>query len=216
MADEQKKKGGRMGYDWQKIMNDYISMPNGSLKKISEKYGIRLATVTDHSRAEGWVAARKEYQEKLRRKASEKLLTKQAGKLVRELGSVDNVSKRIQKLLQDEKQFNRHIIPIEYPVEMENGKISIKKTSAEVEFEKVDTRALRDILMSLKMIEDMKRSMLNIQKGEQLERAQIERERLQLEREKFEFEKEKAKWMRGIQDTDENVYGVVILPEVNG
>ena len=68
MADKPKKTG-RQNYDWDVIKLDYISNPKSSINQISEKYGIRRATVAQKSRENGWANAKKEYLQKVSTKA---------------------------------------------------------------------------------------------------------------------------------------------------
>lgn len=194
MAKKSSKKDGGQGkrYDWNLIKNDYVSDPKSTLEKISKKYGIRFATVKKHSSAECWLATKKEYQEKVRQKALQMTIPKQANQLAKELASVDNIADRIQRMLADEDQFNRHIVQ---ETEVDDRGIPMTKTIERV-YSKTDVRAMKDALQSLKMIEEMKRSMLDLQRAEVLHRAQIEKERLALEREKFEWEKQKAEYAR--------------------
>lgn len=70
------KKNGRQNYNWNLIMNDYITDSGSSLGKISKKYGIRLATIKQKSKADNWFATKQEYQEKVRQKAAQKLIPK--------------------------------------------------------------------------------------------------------------------------------------------
>jgi hypothetical protein len=51
-------------------------------------------------------------------------------------------------------------------------------------------------MQTLKMIEEMTRSLYNVQKAEAIQKAQIDAARLELERERFEFEKQKAEMNR--------------------
>ena len=192
MAKKSSKKDGGQRYDWNLIKNDYVTDPKSSQKKIAEKYGIRYATVAQKSKADNWLATKKEYQEKVRKKALAKIATKQANELAKELASVDNIADRIQRMLADEDQFNRHIVQ---ETEVDDRGIPMTKTIERV-YSKTDVRAMKDALQSLKMIEEMKRSMLDLQRAEVLHRAQIEKERLALEREKFEWEKQKAEYAR--------------------
>lgn len=189
-GQDKSKHGNR--YDWDLIKRDYVTNPKSSLKKIAEKYGIHFTTVNKHSKADNWFATKKEYQKEVQAKVLAKCATKQADELAKELASVDNIADRIQKMLADEDQFNRHIVQ---ETELSDSGIPMTVTTEKI-FTKTDVRAMKDALQSLKMIEEMKRSMLDLQRAEVLHRAQIEKERLALEREKFEWEKQKAEYAR--------------------
>ncbi len=189
--DQKKKKTGRQNYDWNRIMTEYVTESDSSLRKIAAKYGIRFTTVQNKSKADSWFAAKQEYQKKIRSKAIAKAVTKKADALAKELESVDKMSSLISKMMKDELQFNRHLVMTSSMDE--TGQYT---TTEEKVFDKVDARAVKDILSSLKLIEDMKRSMMEEQRIETRQKYDLEKARLELERERFEFEKQKAELLR--------------------
>lgn len=180
-----KPKGGRRNRSWEKIKADYVTDPGLSLKKVSEKYGVPLDTVKKHSKAENWFATKKEHQEQYATELAQKLHQGKLQTLEQELESVQNASNVIVAILSDNKQFKRHL----------TTNVITGETKQEV-FDKYDTRALKDTLSCLKMIEDMKRSMLGIQKIENIQKHQLDAERLQLDKDRFEFEKQKTEMFK--------------------
>lgn len=188
MPDKPKKDGWQR-YDWEAIKIDYVTDPNSSIKKISQKYGIRERTVADKSKADDWFATKKNYLKRVTDKTIEKVTTKQANKLANLVTIADGLEKVLMKAIEDDEQFNRHIVP-ETIDDIENG-VRVQ-TMTEKTMAKIDTKALKEAASTLKMIEDMKRSLLNIQKAEQLNRDRREEEKLKIEREKFELEKNKV------------------------
>ena len=105
------KKSGRQNYNWNLIMNDYITDPGSSLRKISEKYGIRLTTVSEKSKADNWFATKKEYQEKVRVKAAEKVGAKKANELANLVEASSMAADAILDALKnDPDYFYKHII----------------------------------------------------------------------------------------------------------
>lgn len=181
MPKDQKKKTGRQNYDWATIKHDYVTTPNMTLRKIAAKYGITLDTVAHKSKAEGWFATRKEHQTKVVTKAITKTCELQAKELAEEADFLALMKGHVSRMLNDQNQFNRHI-----KVDPVTGDVSDEI------LDKVDSRAVKDTMQTLKMIEEMSRSLYNIQKAEAIQKRQLEAERLQLERERFEFEKQKA------------------------
>ena len=188
MPDKPKKDGWQR-YDWEAIKIDYVTDPNSSIKKISQKYGIRERTVADKSKADDWFATKKNYLKRVTDKTIEKVTTKQANKLANLVTIADGLEKVLMKAIEDDEQFNRHIVP-ETIDDIENG-VRVQ-TMTEKTMAKIDTKALKEAASTLKMIEDMKRSLLNIQKAEQLNRDRREEEKLKIEREKFKLEKNKV------------------------
>lgn len=203
MATKHKtKKSGRQNYDWTTIKADYVSDPKATLRNIAKKYGISMTTVAKKSKADNWFATRQKTQSDIATKVITKTANKQANELAKEMELLGKMKDRVTDTLSDPNQFHRHI-----KVDAVTGDIEDKL------LDKVDTRALKDTMQVLKMIEDMSRSLYNIQKAEAIQRHQIEAERLQLERERLELEKERNALRNG-DVGDSSKYGVVLMPEV--
>lgn len=180
-----RKKTGRQNYDWSKIQHDYVTSPTMSLRKIAEKYHINYKTVAKKSKAEGWFATRKKCQSRMVSKAITKTTNQMANELAKESEFLEMMKGHMGRMLSDEDQFRR-----QFTTNMVTGE------SGETITNKYDARAMKDTMQSLKLIEEMTRSLYNLQKAEVIQRQQIENERLQLERERFEFEKQKADMMK--------------------
>lgn len=181
MAKKPKKSGRQNKYDWNEIMMDYCSDPNATLRSICEKYGVSMDAVAKKSKADSWFATRKKTQKRIVAKAITKAANKQANELAKEMELLSKMKDAVTDTLSDPSQFHRHI-----KVDAVTGDIEDRV------LDKVDTRAMKDTMQVLKMIEEMSRSLYNIQKAEAIQKHQIDAERMQLERERFEFEKEKA------------------------
>ena len=178
------KKNGRQNYDWDLIKMDYVSDPRSSLKNISEKYGIRLRTIEDKSKADDWFATKKKFQAEVVKKATTKLsakvTAKKADQLANAIMAASNIADAILKKTQDPDQFCRYIV--------QEGSAE-SYGSSEYVFEKMDMRAAKDAVSALKAVDDLLRGYHNIQKAENLQRYQLERD-------KFEWEKQKADMLK--------------------
>ena len=176
----------RPTYDWDKIRTEYITS-DLSLKDISEKYGVQQRLVNTKSAEQGWVDQRKNYHAKVVEKAVNKVATKRANQLAKELAIADNISNVLKKALDDAEQFNRYIIDTTTRVDGTEIRTSEEKT-----FEKVDMRALKDAAAALRLVEEMKRSMAGILRVEEINRNRREEKRLKLEEEKLQLQKEQT------------------------
>ena len=184
----------RPTYDWDKIRTEYITS-DLSLKDISEKYGVQQRLVNTKSAEQGWVDQRKKYNAKVVEKALNKVATKRANQLAKELAIADNISNVLKKALDDAEQFNRYIIDTTTRVDGTEIRTSEEKT-----FEKVDMRALKDAAAALRLVEEMKRSMAGILRVEEINRNRREEKRLKLEEEKLQLQKEQTEARK--PDTD--------------
>lgn len=179
-------KGTGERYDWQAIRTEYITS-RISLKDLANKHGIRLATVTERSRTEGWVDLRKLYIDKAIRKTIDKESTKMANRLSKELAVADKISDVLTKALEDAEQFRRHIVQDKFI--SDNGGMDI--LTIEKTFDKYDMKAIQQAASALKMVEEMKRSMLNIQTMSELNRQKNEERKLAMEERRLKLEEEK-------------------------
>lgn len=92
-------------------------------------------------------------------------------------------------MVYDSEQYRKHLVETKL---IEDNSMLI--TTEEKLFTKYDTRAMRDSFQMLKMMEDLSRSLLDIQRLEAMQKHEIDAARLELERERFEFEKQKAEY----------------------
>ena len=195
------KKNGRQNYNWNLIMNDYITDSGSSLEKISKKYGIRLATIKHKSKADNWFATKQEYQEKVRQKAAQKLIPKKANELAKLVEASDIAADAILDALQnDQDYFYKHIV---------TDNMTEKESTLSI----LNFKAMKDMMRVIKDVEEVKRSILDIKKSDVAERLALERERLELEKERLALERERQALRNG-NTGDENNYGVVLMPEV--
>jgi len=197
---------GGIRHDWAAIKHEYVTDPNASLRKIAKKYGVSLNTIAKKSKAEDWFATRKKTQTKIVTKGITKTVNKMADELSKESDFLERMKGHMDKMLQDEQQFQRHLV--------NEGADTFFGTEERI-FDKYDTRAMKDSMQILQMMESMTRSLYNIQKAEALERQQIERERLELEKERLALERERNALRNGNTGSEDNMrYGVVLIPEV--
>ena len=203
MAKKSSKKDGGQRYNWNLIMNDYITDASSSLEKIAKKYGIRLATVKQKSSADSWFATKKEYQEKVRQKAAQKLIPKKANELAKLVEASDIAADAILDALQnDPDYFYKHIISENFTEKRETLDI-------------LNFKAMKDMMRVIKDVEDVKRSILDIKRSDTAERLALERERLELEKERLALERERNALRSGNTGSEDNMrYGVVLIPEV--
>lgn len=185
MPKDQTKKSGRQNYDWAKIQHDYVTSPDMTLRKISEKYGINYKTVAKRSKADSWFAARKKCQSKVVSKGISKTTNQLAAELSQASDFLALMQGHMSRMLSDSNQFQRHLVT----------NIVTGETEEKI-YGKADSRAMKDAMQTLDLIEKMTRSLYNLQKAETIQKHQLDAERLQLERERFEFEKQKSEYAK--------------------
>ena len=218
------RKTGRQNYDWAKIQHEYVTNPQMSLRRIAEKYGISYMTVAKKSKADNWFATRKKYQSNVISKAISKTENKMAAELSQEVDFLDKMKGHFDRMISDTQQYQRHLV--ESKTFDEEGGMDIH--TEEKVFNKFDSKAMKDSMQILQMMESMTRSLYNIEKAEKLQKQQldrerfefdkeIQRERLELEKERLALERERNALRNGnIGSDNDKHYGVVLIPEVIG
>lgn len=202
---------GGIRHDWAAIKHEYVTDPNTSLRKIAKKYGVSLNTIAKKSKAEDWFATRKKTQTKIVTKGITKTVNKMADELSKESDFLERMKGHMDRMLQDDMQYQRHLV--ETKTFDEDGGMTI--ATEERLYNKYDSKAMKDSMQILQMMESMTRSLYNIQKAEALERQQIERERLELEKERLALERERNALRSQNMGADADMnYGVVLMPEV--
>lgn len=215
------RKTGRQNYDWAKIQHEYVTDPQMSLRRIAEKYGINYKTVAKKSKADNWFATRKECQSRVVSKAITKTENKLAAELSQESDFLGKMKGHFDRMISDSQQYQRHLV--ETKVIDDEGSMII--TTEEKQFDKFDSKAMKDSMQILQMMESMTRSLYNIEKAEKLQKQQLDRERfefdkemqrerLELEKERIALERERNALRNGNVGDDDERYGVVLMPEV--
>ena len=201
---------GGIRHDWAAIKHEYVTNPNTSLRKVAKKYGVSYRTIAKRSKAEGWFATRKESISRVISKSISNTEEKMAAELSKESDFLQLMKGHMDRMLHDQDQFQRHLV--ETKVFDEDGNMIM--TTEERQFDKFDSKAMKDSMQILQMMESMTRSLYNVQKAEAIQRQQIERERLEIEKERLALEKERNALRTQNMGADESNYGVVLMPEV--
>lgn len=160
--------------DWAPIRTEYITR-KVSYRQLGEKYGVSISQISRVSVREDWKGQKERYTEKCFKKAEEKAANKEANRLARLIDATTRAIDVAMEAFDDEKQFNRYIVG--GPTETE-----------ELIFEKIDTKALKDLTGVLKDLTGLVRDFYNIPTPAQAEAQRIAAGRLALEQKKAEAE----------------------------
>lgn len=183
--------------DWDAIKTEYVTT-DISQRELMKKYRLNSRYVNKHSREEGWVQARKAYKAKMASKVIAKSCNKRATELSKVLDASFRIRDTIYDAVDDPKQFRRYL------VQYGTGKGEFD--TEERIYDKVDTKAIREMTQALKAVEGLIRSLNNIPTEAEEQKLRIERERFELEKERWEKEKAEmaqAHEVRVVFDTDD-------------
>ena len=99
---------GGIRHDWTAIKHEYVTDPHASLRKIAKKYGVSETTIYKKSKADNWFATRKKHQANVVAKAIAKTENEQAKRLEEEADYLKRLSGFMDRMLNDDDQFNSH------------------------------------------------------------------------------------------------------------
>lgn len=146
-------------------------------------------------------SCKKKHIESVADKAARNVATKQARSLAKEIDACERISDVILKTLSDAEQFNRYIVQNDYQTETGD---TVRVTEEQM-FKKIDTRSLKEAAQALKLVEEMKRSLLNIQTMQQKNRELREARKLKIEEERLELQKAQVESKQSTDSTLEVV-----------
>lgn len=197
---------------WDKIEARYINY-DVTLDDLAEEFNVSISTIKKKATLLKWKDKRKKKSKRRAKKCIEKVSDRVDKRIVKsistslesEASAVEKMLKIVHKALDDELQFNKHLVTMEYTDE--NGK---RKWVEEQVFSKLDLKNFNSLVSSLDKLTTLHRSLAGLVETWRQSAIDIDLERLALERERVEIAKAKE---LGIGDIGE--VGVVMLPEVN-
>lgn len=181
------------------LRTEYI-IGEETLKALAEKYGASLAYIRKISGAEKWTEQRRQYREQVGKDAIKGAGKAAARKLMSVQQAVDRLSARIAKLLEDEEQFNRHIVT---ETESQNGHMT--STQVETIFLKADTYAIKNLTGALKDLTAIIRDVYGLRTAQEDAALEYARARVESERRKAEAESGDEE-LRVIMDEEADEY----------
>lgn len=163
--------------DWAAIKSEYITTSQ-SYVQLSKKFGVSAQRIGKVSNKEGWPEKRLRFSQKCLSKAHEKAETQEVNRLSKLIEATSAAVDVAVKAFEDEKQFNRYVV----------AEAVGDGTSCTTEkiFEKVDTKALKELTGALKDLTGLMRDFYNIPTPAQAEAQRVAAERLELDRKKAE------------------------------
>ena len=161
--------------DWNRLKVAYVT-GNMSYKELAKKHRLQATAVSRKGKEEQWPRLRKEYRQKAADKAIENEVDNEAERLSKLIKAEDAMEDVVVKLFSDAQQFYRHIV------------IDGQGHSEERIFDKVDTRAIRDLTGALKDLTFIRRNLQNLPTQAEKEAQRIAAERLKMDHKKAEAE----------------------------
>lgn len=164
--------------DWTAIKTAYVTSTK-SYRTIAKEFGMSFGGVSQKGREDGWPALRKAYQEEAACRAIANEVDNEANRLGKIIEAANSMSDVIHDVFADADQFHRHI------VQDKNGD---DISTVERRFEKVDSRAIKDLTGALKDMTLVLRNLYNLPTQAEAEAQRIAAERLNLDKRKADMD----------------------------
>lgn len=184
--------------DWDALKMEYVTTKT-TYVKLAEKYGISISQIKIVAARDGWTNERKKFAARVQQKAYRKACNHEADRLARLITATTGAIDVAMRAIGDDEQFNRYLVerrekyvtPV-LACEKDGGEdadvqlVTERQWTEECTYQKVDTKALKDLTGVLKDLTGLVRDLYGIPTQAQAEAQRIAAERLELDRKKAE------------------------------
>lgn len=167
-----------MKIDWDKVRTEYITSTT-PVTELCTKYGASRSAIMKRVKADGWKEQRDQYRASIVHRAIKRKEDKQVDRLCRLKTGTEKLIETINDALEDEEQFHRYLVS-------EGG--AVHSETVEKTFRKVDTKAIRDLTMSLRELNSLMRNLYGMPTQQEAEAQRVAAERLKLDQQRAERE----------------------------
>lgn len=185
--------------DWDAMKTEYVTTKT-TYSRLAEKYGVSISQIKIVAAREGWTKERKKFAARVQQKAYRKACNHEADRLSRLITATTGAIDVAMRAINDDEQFNRYLVErrekYAVPVadeDAEDGElppdgklVTERQWIEERTYQKVDTKALKDLTGVLKDLTGLVRDLYGIPTQAQAEAQRIAAERLELDRKKAE------------------------------
>jgi len=161
--------------DWNGIRCEYVTGAM-SYKALAKKHRIQPNTLSKRGKEEGWPEQRRKFRDDVAARAIEGAADKEAARLANVIKSADAMGEVMARIFEDADQFHRHIV------------IDGRGASEERMFDKIDTRAIRDLTGAMKDMTFVLRNLHNLPTQAEKEAQRIAAERLNMDKRKADLD----------------------------
>ena len=158
--------------NWDEIRAVYVTTDQ-STTVLARKYDVSLSQLQKRCRLDGWVAARMAFRAQAAAKAVDQAVDVEADRLGKIINAANSMAAVIENVYKDPEQFHRHLVV--------NMDVTEERT-----FDKVDTKAIRDMTVAIKDMTLVLRNLHNLPTQAEVEAQRIAAERLKLEQRKVD------------------------------
>lgn len=165
--------------DWPMIRSRYVT-GTMSYRGLAKELGLSYSNITERGKAEGWPALRQAFREEASQRAIDNEIDNEAERLGAIIRAANAMSIVIEGVFADSEQFHRHLVQ-DKRIDDDGGMdiVTVEKC-----FDKVDSRAIKDLTGALKDMTLVLRNLYHLPTQAEAEAQRIASERLKLEQSK--------------------------------
>ena len=182
--------------DWSEIRLAYVTSVK-SYRQIAIDHNVPIGSVQKVGKEQKWPELRQEYQQKAAKIALENEVNNEGERLSKIIRAANAMSDVIDGIFRDKDQFYRHLVQDEV---YDHDSDCLIKTTEERIYEKVDSRAIRDLTGALKDMTMVLRNLYNLPTQAEAEAQRIAAERLKLEQRKADMNDNVDKTIHVVMD----------------
>ena len=174
--------------DWAKLKAKYVK-GTMTYRQLAADTGVSLTLINQHGSREHWQDARAEFRRRTAARATQKASDAAAERLARVGDAAGELIERTLAAIGDPDQLNRYLVQRqqEYAEPCEDAQghlLSRDAWTEEQRFDKLDTKALRDMTAALKDLTGILRNIYGIPTQAEAEAQRIAAERLEMDKAK--------------------------------
>lgn len=177
-----------MDINWDALKTLYVTTQL-SLNDLAKREGMKLHTVQERSRKDGWVAARMAFRAQAAAQAVDEAVDNEANRLIKIINAANSMAAVIEDAFTDPQQFKRHVV-VDTIIDEEGSKNIL---TVEKQFAKLDSKAIKDFTGALKDMTLVLRNLHNLPTQAEAEAQRIAAERLKLDQRKVDAAEEANK-----------------------
>ena len=187
--------------NWDKLEVEYITNKI-SYSKLAKKYDISKSAVEKYGIKNNWVQKRRQYCGKVVAESLARAGTRDVEKLLKVQKSAEKMTKVIEDVFLDDKQFRRQIVT----TTDKDGNLQQKEKL----MKKYDTKAIRDMTGSLRELTSTIRDLFELYPESKRQQMEHREQKMDIEAEKLRLMKEKVY----PADNNPEEFGIIEIAEV--
>lgn len=180
--------------NWSRIKHTYVT-GSKSYREIAQKYKIGLRQLTEEAKKGNWVADRKRFRAEAASMAIARAREDEAGKLDAMRRAADDLGEKLEAIIGDANQLFLHT-GVCRDAAGEDHIVEQRLTA-------INTKALTDLVKSLKDLTGVIRNLNDIRTAGEKERERVAAERLKIEREKADIKGDADREIKIVIDAQE-------------